>query len=357
MREASEMQTGRQIRNLFLTILLFGEPARPQDLWHEFKASMCTDLRFRILQSGLLLERNITEEKVLDYGLFIINELLQDAGRELKEWVDMPKIKYDWTRIAGVQNPLLEEHRAYDPEEQLTIANRLHDQLNDGQLAVFNTIIDAISNRHSRVFFLKGSAGTGKTFLYKVICAQIRSEGKVVIVASSSGLSALLIPGGRTAHSIFRIPIRDLNEFSLCKVAKDSHRADLFREAVAIIWDEVGAQHRHAIEAVDRSLRDIRNCERPFGGIPTILGGDFMQTLPVVPNGSRAEMTDASVQRSCIWDHVTILHLTENMRLQSSNDAGVHQFAKWLADVGNGVGLTGDCGEVRPDISWLLPSL
>jgi hypothetical protein len=37
---------------------------------------------------------------------------------------------------------------------------------------------------------------------------------------------------------------------------------------------------------IDRSLRNIRGylpgSDRPFGGIPIILGGDFQQILPVV---------------------------------------------------------------------------
>ena len=34
-------------------------------------------------------------------------------------------------------------------------------------------------------------------------------------------------------------------------------------------------QHRHCVEVVDRTLRDIYNSEKPFGGITTVLGGDF----------------------------------------------------------------------------------
>jgi hypothetical protein len=41
-------------------------------------------------------------------------------------------------------------------------------------------------------------------------------------------------------------------------------------------------QSKYDFEAVDRTLRDIRDCEEPFGGLPVILGGDFAQILPVV---------------------------------------------------------------------------
>jgi hypothetical protein len=53
-----------------------------------------------------------------------------------------------------------------------------------------------------------------------------------------------------------------------------------------IIWDEAAMQHRNAAEAVDRSCRDIRNkYNTPFGGITVVFGGDFLQTLPVIPKG------------------------------------------------------------------------
>ena len=103
----------------------------------------------------------------------------------------------------------------------------------------------------------------------------------------------------------------------------------------AIIWDEIGAQHKHAVEAVDWTLRDIRNDEQLFGGITVILGGDFLQTLPVVPRGSRMDIVDATVQCSYLWEHVKVLSLRQNMRLcQDGQDA--LDFTQWLLDVGHG---------------------
>ena len=90
------------------------------------------------------------------------------------------------------------------------------------------------------------------------------------------------------------------------------------RAAEAIIWDEIGAQHRHAVEAVDRTLRDLRGVDRPFGGMTVVLGGDFLQTLPVVQKGSREDIVDATIQRSRLWDSIQILRLHENMRLDAT---------------------------------------
>ena len=77
--------------------------------------------------------------------------------------------------------------------------------------------------------------------------------------------------------------------------------AGLLRETSVIIWDEVPMQNHFDPETVDRSLRDIRNCDAPFGGITVVFGGDFQQILPVIPRGSREQIVLASLKRSALW--------------------------------------------------------
>lgn len=59
----------------------------------------------------------------------------------------------------------------------------------------------------AKLFFVDGPRGTGKTFLYELLLAEVRSQGDVALAVASSGLAALLLAGGRTAHSRFSIPI------------------------------------------------------------------------------------------------------------------------------------------------------
>lgn len=171
--------------------------------------------------------------------------------------------------------------------------------------------------------------------VYNTICAKLQSEGTIILCISSLGISALLICGGRTAHSMFKIPIDGLDECSSCSIQKNSQQADLIRATKAIIWDEVGAQHCHAVEAVDCTLRDICSNPQPFGGITVVLGGNFLQTLPVIPRGSHEDIVDATIQCSALWEHAEVLHLHQNMRLEQG-DVDAQEFAQWLLKVRHG---------------------
>ena len=40
--------------------------------------------------------------------------------------------------------------------------------------------------------------------------------------------------------------------------------------------------NRYCLEALDRTLKDILDCDAPFGGKVMIMGGDFRQVLQVI---------------------------------------------------------------------------
>jgi ATP-dependent exoDNAse (exonuclease V) alpha subunit len=103
-------------------------------------------------------------------------------------------------------------------------------------------------------------------------------------------------------------------------------------------------QHRHIHEAVDRTFRDLRSSDRPFGGVTVVFGGDFQQILPVIVRGSRAQTVSACMQRSTLWGDTRVLHLKLNMRLDR-DDAEERNFAKWQLEVGHGQH-TGENGNI-----------
>ena len=116
----------------------------------------------------------------------------------------------------------------------------------------------------------------------------------------------------------------------MCNFTKQSGTAELLRRASLIIWDEVAMTKHKCVETLDRSLRDIMECALPFGGKVMVFGGDFRQVLPVVPRGTRAQVTDATLQRSYLWDKIRKIRLSQNMRAQSDP-----WFSEYLLRIGN----------------------
>ena len=109
----------------------------------------------------------------------------------------------------------------------------------------------------------------------------------IAIAVASSGIAATLLHGGRTAHSTFKLPLNliALGSSGVCNIRKNSGLGRLLKDCKLIVWDEITMSHKFAVEAIDRTLRDIRNCNAFMGGVTTLLSGDFRQILPVVRRG------------------------------------------------------------------------
>lgn len=246
----------------------------------------------------------------------------------------MPCSEIDWDGIIG--NPLLAHHRHYD-------RGMLHQEvlnalplLNNVQQVAYNTILEAFRNGRGGVFFIHGPGGTGKTFLYNLIAKTIRSSGEIVFCTASSGVAAILLHDGATAHSTFKIPLQ-LHEDSTCSINRHSPLGDILAtQNVLCVWDEAPMMTRHAPEALDRTLQELCNDNRPFGGVTMVFGGDFQQVLPVIPRGSRETIVRAALCKSPIWRELHVFHLTQNMRLENQAHPQVRQFAQWLLNVGHG---------------------
>ena len=83
---------------------------------------------------------------------------------------------------------------------------------NEDQKRAFDRIMNAVHSKKGgdRLFFLEGPGGCGKTFIYNTLIAKLRHEKRSVISCASTGIAALLLMGGSTAHRAFRIP-EDVN--------------------------------------------------------------------------------------------------------------------------------------------------
>ncbi|WVZ73424.1 hypothetical protein U9M48_021730 [Paspalum notatum var. saurae] len=211
----------------------------------------------------------------------------------------------------------------------------LKDSLNEEQKAAYDKILSTVDTDSGEVFFVDGPGGTGKTYLYKALLATLRSQDKIDVATATSGVAASIMPGGRTAHSRFKIPL-NIDDGA-------SGTAKLLHKASLIIWDEASMTKRQAVEALDNSLRDIMDRPRLlFGGKTVVFGSDFRQVLPVVRKGTRAQIVAASLRKSYLWESMIHLKLFHNMRAQSDP-----WFADYLLRIGGGTEETNSESEIH----------
>ncbi|XP_013709088.1 ATP-dependent DNA helicase PIF7-like [Brassica napus] len=266
----------------------------------------------------------LQDQQLQEYTLIEIERLLKENGKSLADFAGMPKPNP--SVLKEISNTVLRQELNYDTEKEAIEHESLFSTMNEDQ---------------KTLFFVYGGGGTGKTFLYRTIIAKLRSVGKVVIPVASAGIAALLLPGGRTDHSRFKLPI-NLTDQTVCEITPSSMLASLLSKTDLIIWDEPPMAHRQAFETLDRTLRDLQSLQdpsaanKPFGGKTVVLGGDFGQILPVIPLGSRQDIVKASISKSYLWPFAEVYTLTINMRLRQADK----DFAEWILKVGNGTAPT-----------------
>ncbi|XP_040366362.1 ATP-dependent DNA helicase pif1 isoform X1 [Rosa chinensis] len=335
--------TTSEIRQLFVTIVLFCDVANPETLLDSYWVNMCDDLlhkaRIEIGNPNLILPESELKNKLL----FELEQIFNRSSSSLKDHqLPLP----DTSKIFELNNRLLREELDYDCLELKRQHQNLVAQLNTCQRIIYDEVIKAIEDKTCNTFFVHGYGGTGKTFLWHTIINKLRFEGKIILAVASSGIASLLLPNGRTAHSRFKIPLV-VNNLSICPIKKGTHLAKLIDKTELIIWDEAPMCNKYCFEALDKSLRDILSdpnnmqIDKPFGGKPILLGGDFRKILPVITGGTKEQIIEASLNSSYLWSSFKIFHLIENMRLSKKNltdeeKINISTFANWLLEIGEG---------------------
>ena len=182
--------------------------------------------------------------------------------------------------------------------------------LNIEQRNFYQAVLASVTNEDEFTFFLQIGGGCGKTYVFNLIASTICSRGQIVLYVASIGIASLLLPGGHTAYSHFKIPI-PCHEQSVCNIKKDDLTNQLILRASLIIWDEAASHHPYVVESVHHILRDLMNLDGPFGSITT----DFRQTLPAIQNGIRAQIVPAALTHSYLWAQMRVHQLHHNMCL------------------------------------------
>ncbi|GAN10948.1 ATP-dependent helicase RRM3-like [Mucor ambiguus] len=212
-------------------------------------------------------------------ALIDISRRLMAYGKSVRNYSELPQIDQSvFNQEEEERQSLFDQDVArYNPD---TMANqvRIYEEKMNADQHIYNAILDSVFNPgpDSRTcFFVDGPGATGKTYLYHALLSKVGADSGIALASASSA------------------PIT----------------------------------HKHAFEAVDRSLRDLMSlihpsyAGKPFGGKVVVLGGGFRHVLPVYKKGS--------------------LRLAQNMRLANNYGPSSSQFchsdfAQYLLRVGQG---------------------
>ncbi|SCV74472.1 BQ2448_8111 [Microbotryum intermedium] len=332
LTEAAQIQTGDQLRRLFVFMLIHATVADPPRLFERHFNSLSDDARYHIDRYE---DVPVDEGTVRLWTLNKIRLLLAASDRLLGDF-NLPELSEAELRLFDRPEDRLPR---FDCQQCAQDAEQARARLNHDQRIAFDEFLRAI-----KLDVVDQMRDDDLGQQHNTLLDTVRARGDQAIAVASSGVAALLLKGGHNAHSTFRIPL-DPSPVSTCPVDRESDLALLLRTTKLILWDEAPMAHRFAVEAVDRLLRDLRENDELFGGVTTNFAGtrDFRQCLPVVPKGTPAQIVDASLIKADFWRHVRVLRLTENMRLISNADAmdeaqlaRTRDFAEWLLKVGEG---------------------
>jgi hypothetical protein len=196
MREAIHyLKTPRQLRLLFVHLLVNDCIPSPIDFWRIFENSLQLDFVLRLPDAPRLATDNALEE---------IGRYLEEHGKQLTNF--------------GLPQPYL-HGREVDHEQQrwghdqVSLAARADaaaHRFNAEQKQIYDDVLAAIAAHVGLLIFVDGQAGTGKTFLVKALCDKVRSLGLIVLPTATAGYAAQHYNGGRTTHSAFKVSGRNL---------------------------------------------------------------------------------------------------------------------------------------------------
>ena len=160
LREAAIIKTGHQLRRLFCVILTQCFPLHPLALWNQFKMQICDDLAHKI--RTLFVISNPSETQIEDYGLYLLNQLLQEFGKSLLDFPPLPQPVGTWGAVVG--NRLIREHQQLLSDANQADVQTNINRLNNAQKIAYIAITSSVLENKGTTFFFEWWCWNSKNF-------------------------------------------------------------------------------------------------------------------------------------------------------------------------------------------------
>ena len=148
--EASFWATGTQLRNLFVTILLFCELNSPRRLWDQTWEAISEDILYKKRKQFMYPALELTEEQTQNYCLVKLQELLHKNGKSLSDFADLPQPNA--SLLTNLDNRLIREELSYDMKKLKAEHQKLFASLNTEQRTIYDKVINSVHQKNRRFY-------------------------------------------------------------------------------------------------------------------------------------------------------------------------------------------------------------
>lgn len=122
-----------------------------------------------------------------------------------------------------------------------------------------------------KLSFVDDPDRTGKIFPFDSLLDYIRRSNYTTILFASNCAAVLLLKGGITAHSMFKI-----SPATICNVTPRSSIETLLEKATLHVWKACSMISKYRFESFDCTFCDILKLDVSFGGRMVVYRGNFL---------------------------------------------------------------------------------
>jgi hypothetical protein len=172
LEKAGVWASGRQLHDMFASMLMFCEVTNPRQLWDAHWDSLSDDIEVMTRNKRANPTIILSEDALKDRALYEINQVFMRNGHHLEDFPTLPKSNY--IPFVHGRNRLVEKEFAYERHSLTVDANDAEDRLNDDQCNAYEIILNVVTKKEGKLVFVYGSGGTSKTFVWTTFLSRLR---------------------------------------------------------------------------------------------------------------------------------------------------------------------------------------
>ena len=228
LTEATVTDRPYKIRDMFAIMLHMCEISDPR-LWEQHKEAMAQDFLRTLHRRANDDTLPFTDATFNQALLAIEDKLLSFSGGKPLSDYQLPSPDRSTEQDDVFPREIATEYSYNTPQLQERLTTN-EGSLTSDQRQIYQELLAYVARGpDDTIIFLDAQGGTGKTYLLNLFLDKIRSQGNIALAVASSGIAATLLSGGKTAHSLFKLPL-DISRYEhpTCTIQKTQQEHDFF---------------------------------------------------------------------------------------------------------------------------------